>query len=125
MSDLLQDLESYFTSNGNTTKLFRDTMLDLPDEAIALYEYTGSSFQSQIAGAERPVQVVVRHKSATSAKDKARELYKLLMSDNGIIYLTSDRWTVASLKQPPYKLRVDESGRVYYCFNVYFTTYID
>lgn len=125
MADLLQDFESYFKSKNVNTLIFRDTMPDKPDNAIALYEYQGSRDFPQIEGATRPVQVVVRDKSATAAKVLARQLYNLLQTDDSILYLTAERWATVYLKEPPFKLKADDKDRIYYCFNVITTTYED
>ena len=125
MADLLQDFESYFKSKNVNTLIFRDTMPDKPDNAIALYEYQGSKDFPQIDGATRPVQIVVRDKSATAAKVLARQLYNLLQTDDSILYLTAERWAIVYLKEPPFKLKADDKDRIYYCFNVITTTYED
>lgn len=125
MADLLQDFESYFKSKNVNIPIFRDTMPDNPDNAIALYEYQGTRDFLQIDGATRPVQIVVRDKSATAAKVLARQLYSLLKTDDSILYLTSERWTTIYLKEPPFKLKADDKDRIYYCFNVITTTYED
>lgn len=125
MKDLLLDLETYFVSNGIVTSAFRDTILNEPDTAVALYEFQGSNGLPQIAGALRSVQVVSRDCSATAAKAKAKELYNALITEDGIINLTSERWCLLSLRQPPFKIKVDDAGRVYYGFNIGVTTYND
>lgn len=123
MPDLLMDLEAFFIGNG--TAVFRDTMPDSPDTTVALYEYGSQVPQPQIAGALRSVQVVARDKSATSAKNKARELYNLLVTDDGILNVTESRWCMVHLRNLPIKIKEDSKGRQYYGFNVGFTTYSD
>ena len=125
MTDLLQDFENYFKSKGVDTPIFRDTIPDKPDNAIALYEYQGAGGLPQIEGATRPVQIVVRNKSATAAKVLARQLYNLLQTDDSILYLTAERWATVYLKEPPFKLKADDKDRIYYCFNAITTTYED
>ncbi|MMZ45706.1 hypothetical protein D3C75_232950 [compost metagenome] len=127
MQDLLEDIQEYFAVNLLFDKeaIFRDVALDKPDEAVILYEYEGSQGPPQIAGATRSVQVVVRSKSATRAKNKARELHRSLMTETGQVQLTAVRWSLIHLRQPPFKLKEDEEKRVYYCFNAGITTYID
>lgn len=127
MPDLLTDFESYFTAGSLLTSwsLFKDTILDTPDDAIAIYEYSGSVGDIQIAGASRSIQIVTRSKVAVTAKAKANELYKSLRTDDGILDLTTTRWTVIDLKQPPFRMKVDNQARVYYCFNLSVSTYED
>lgn len=125
MPDLLEDFETYFKNNEVTDTIFRDTMLDSPDEAIAVYEYGGASGLNQVASVDRSVQIVARSKSATTAKERARKLYATLVTEDGILNLTELRWTLLNIRQVPFKMKVDEAGRTYYCFNVGVTTYND
>lgn len=127
MPDLLTDFESYFNVSSLLTSwvLYKDTILDTPDDAIAVYEYQGGTGIAQVAGAERSIQIVTRSKSAFAAKTKANALYGVLQSDDGIINLTAVRWTVMSLRQPPFRFKVDNQARVYYCFNIGVVTYED
>ena len=129
MSDLLMDLVTYFVTNSlvtaDGTDIFRDTIPESPNDAVAIYEYPGHSPIAQIDGADRLVQVVARSLSPTAAKTKARELYASLGTTTGIIYLTPQRWCTIYVKQVPFKLKVDGNERVYYAFNVSFTTYVD
>jgi hypothetical protein len=125
MADLLFDIEAFFVSKGVASIVYKDMAPDTPDNLIALYEYEGSTYIPQITGATRSVQFVVRDISATVAKTKARELYQSLVTEDGILNLTTERWCVIQLKQPPFRLKVDESGRVYYVFNASIKTYID
>lgn len=127
MKDLLMDLEAYLTSVSLSGRppIFKDNMLDSPDTAIALYEYQGNAPLPQIAGTLRSVQVVTRAKVPFQAKQLANEVYKHLQTEEGILNLTEERWCVLTLRQPPFKLKVDNSGRTYYCFNLGITTYND
>jgi hypothetical protein len=127
VSDLLQDFETFYTALGlvSAGTFFRDTMPDKPDSSTALYEYGSSLPVPQIAGALRSIQVVTRDLNATTAKTKARALFNALETEDGILYLTVDRWTTISLKQLPFKLKVDDKERVYYCFNLDVITYKD
>lgn len=125
LTDLLEDLSTYFTASGMNTVCYRDTMLDDQDDAVALYEYNGQTFAPQVSGANRSVQVVCRSKSPTTAKEQARLLYHALEVEDGILNLTASRWTMVDLASPPFKLKIDEKDRVYYCFNIKFITYPD
>jgi len=128
VTDLLSDLETFLRASSvvGSATVFRDTIRETEGMAIALYEYMGTTPIPQIDGATRAVQVVVRDKSATAAKEKARELYNVLApDDSGIKYLTNERWCLLNIKQPPFKIKVDEEDRSYYGFNIDITTYTD
>ncbi|MNB69316.1 hypothetical protein D3C75_158440 [compost metagenome] len=126
MADLLEDLQTYFSAKGimPVQSIFRDASPDKPASAVILYEYIGAGSLPQIAGATRNVQIVARDQSATTAKLKARELYHALETEDGILFLTDSRWSLIYIKQPPFKLKV-ENDLTYYCFNVSITTYVD
>lgn len=121
------DFEAYFVSRGlaDPTSFFKDTMLDQPDTAIAVYEYTGFAGLPQISGVFRSVQVVSQAKSAADAKTKADALYASLLTEDGILNLTPERWAVLRPLQTPFKIKVDNFGRSYYGFNVRIITYSD
>jgi hypothetical protein len=123
MADLFVDFESYFKAKGVLTeKLHMDSIPQEGNNAVVLYEYEGVGSLQQIGTSTRSLQLVVRDKSARAARLKAWEVYKSLESEDGIIYLTETRWSMIHLRQVPFKLKVDESGRSYYCFNIGITT---
>lgn len=125
MTDLLLDFEAYFVSKGISVAVFRDNIQDTPDTAIAIYEYQGSNSLPQIGITDRSIQISARDKSATKAKKLAQDLYKLLVTEEGILNLTPERWTMTYLLQPPFKIQVDDKGRTFYGFNITVTTYND
>jgi len=126
MADLLADIQAYFTAAGLVDgAFFLDASQDTPDKAITVYEYTGETGIPQVASVLRSVQVVARDKAANAARVKANSLYKALQTEDGILQLTAERWCMISLRQPPFKMKVDSAGRTYYCFNVGITTYED
>lgn len=129
MSDLLTDFETFFTTAGLITAgaFFKDTILDDPSSAVAIYEYVGNTPLPQIAGVTRSIQIVTRDDDALAAKVKANELYNALKSpeDEGVVNLTAERWCMLFLLQPPFKFKVDTRGRSLYCFNVSVTTFND
>lgn len=125
MTDLLEDFEEFYIKQGIVDALHRDTILDEPNEAQAIYEYQGTAGIAQIASSTRSVQIVARSTKATSAKLKAREMYNALVTEDGIINLTDERWALIHLRQPPFKMKIDGNDRVYYCFNASVTTYND
>ncbi|MNO66696.1 hypothetical protein D3C76_574920 [compost metagenome] len=127
MADLGKDFELYFANLGllEDFAFGIDIMQHSPDAAISVYEYSGGGGAPQIAGAARSMQVVVRHSDPYTAKVKADALYHALDTDDGIIHLTPERWGALTLLQTSFKMRTDESDRVYYGFNLSITTYID
>jgi hypothetical protein len=125
MADLLVDFETYFVAKGVASVVYKDIAPDQPDILVALYEYEGSNPVAQIDGSSRSIQVMVRDVSAAAAKLKIKGIYNSLITEDGILDLTDTRWCTIYLKQPPFKMKVDESNRSYYVFNVAVTTYID
>lgn len=125
MADLLVDFETYFVSKNIATTVYKDTAPDAPNSLIALYEHQGTAFMPQIDGAMRSIQFVVRDASAAKAKTKAKDMYNTLITEDGLLNLTEQRWCLISISQPPFRMKTDEAGRVYYAFNANVTTYID
>lgn len=123
MADILVDLKAYLVEQGISAKIiFRDTMPDAPDRAVALYEYQGTSPMAQIAGSTRSIQIVTRSTGSDDAKDLSRQIHKLLQTEDGEIHLTEDRWGMLHLRQTPFKMKTDESKRSYFVFNIGITT---
>lgn len=126
MADLLSDIKAYFVANGTQTSLiYKDGMPDSPDTAIAIYEYQGSSPTAQIAGSDRSIQIAVRSANSEEARVLIKGLHKLLKTEDGELYFTPERWSITHLRQTPFKLKIDETKRSYYVFNVGITTYDD
>lgn len=127
MKDLLTDIESFLKAEqlDEGVAIFKDSMQEKPDFAICLYEYGGSTPLPQIQGATRPVQIVVRSAKVSEAKTRINAIYNTLCTEDGIISFTPERWAMIAIQQPPFRMKVDDKGRVYYCFNVVTTTYID
>lgn len=129
MSDLLLDIVQYFTDNnvvqGDGIDTFRDAAPEAGDALVIIYEYAGDPIVQQVASVNRSIQIVARDVSATAAKLKARTLYNLFLTDNGILNLTNERWCMPHLRNTPFKIKVDGQKRVYYGFNIGITTYSD
>lgn len=127
MTTLLADFEAYFNSL-NLLEGFEcglDTLLDSSDEAVGIYEYSGSPSPAPIKTVLRSIQIVVRSTSVKVARAKSAELYKSLQTDDTIIQLTPERWATIALRQTPFKFKVDEKGRAYYAFNLGCNTYYE
>lgn len=126
MADLLSDIKKYLVQKGvKASEIFIDSIPNSPDKAVAIYEYQGSSPLAQIAGVSRSVQIVTRSKSAGEARETAISIYRSLKTESSIINFTAERWAAIHLRQPPFKFKVDESGKTYYSFNMNVTTYED
>lgn len=127
MTTLLDDFEAYFTSQNLVGKypVYKDTIQDKADDAIAIYEYGGTAPIPQVDGVSRAIQIVVRGSSVGAARSKISELYKSLLTPDGELYLTDVRWTKLRLKQTPFRFKVDQQGRPYYAFNLECITYYE
>ena len=127
MNDLLQDFIDYLTGLSLVTTGFvwKNTIPNDPDESVAVYEYTGQNPILQIDGSNRSIQIVVRSASDATARQRISALYKSLLTEDGQIHLTPTRWGLLSMRQSPFKLKVDERQLIYYCFNLSIITYID
>lgn len=128
-SDLLKDFETYFAQQGalGKYKCSFDGAKDSPSDLIMITEYIGSPVVSQIEGAVRSIQILVRDKqdNTEKARAKAHELFRTLKTEDGVVQLTPFRWGVVTLRQAPFKVRTDTSNRVYYGFNLAIVTYLD
>lgn len=123
---LLLDIVTFLTVKGvvagDGVDAFRDFTPEAPDSLVALHEYPGDPATPYDECVHRSVQVTVRNKDADIARQKALEIFKLLNTDNRIVYFTPTRWGQVYLRQPPFKIKQDENDRVYYGFNVGITT---
>lgn len=128
-SDLLKDFETYFREQNllGKYKCTYDGAQDSPSDLIMISEYIGSPVVSQIDGAARSVQILVRDKqdNTEKARAKAHELFRSLKTEDSVVQLTPYRWGVVTLRQAPFKMRTDTSNRVYYGFNLAIVTYLD
>lgn len=125
MATLLEDLKSYLVEGGVVPPdlCTLDSMPDKPDYVVTLYEYQGASPPPQIASAHYSVQIVVRAKKSTEAKQKAWDIYKALETEDGYLNITPTRWSMVYLREPPFRMKVDNSGRLHYGFNLGITSH--
>lgn len=126
---LLLDIVTFLADNGivqgDGVDAFRDFTPEAPDSLVALHEYKGDPAVFYDPNVNRSVQITVRDKDADVARQKALDIYKLLMSDNLIVQFTSDRWGQVHLRQTPFKIGQDNNDRVIYGFNIGITTTIE
>lgn len=129
MSTLLKDIVDYFIEINAAEEygvdIFTDFAPEVADSIIILYEYTSGPVPLHVNVAQRSVQVVVRDKSPTVAKQKAYELFNALHADDKLIHFTDDRFGLVTLRNTPVKTDVDEANRHYYKFNIGITTKIE
>jgi hypothetical protein len=125
MPDLITDIETFLSNGMTLPEVYHDTMLDDPDEVLAIYEYAGANSPYPAISANlRTFQLVVRSRSAMNARAKCKEAYDLVSSteDDGVLNLNGRECVVATM-QSPFKLKVDDKDRTYYCFNLVVTTH--
>jgi hypothetical protein len=80
-------VRSQFTPPGVNGTLYELALPDTPDNAVALYEYPGTSPMRTLGGhipqENVSLQVMVRHKSATKALEWAKRITRYLITING------------------------------------------
>ena len=129
---LLLDIIEYFVTKGlaqgDGIDCFRDFSPEEPDSIIVLYEYRGSPpVPYDDAGVvHRSVQVTVRDFDADTARQKALDLFNSLDIKDVAkrVDFTPERFAQVSLRQPPFKIKLDDNHRAIYGFNMGVTTTI-
>lgn len=128
---LLLDIILYFKSKSlvedDGIDAFRDFTPEKPDNLVALHEYRGSPSIPQDPRVHRSVQVTVRDLNADTSRQRAVDLFQALYTTDETrrIDFTPDRWGQVYLRQPPFRMKMDENNRTVYCFNVGITTTIN
>lgn len=131
MTPLLLDLVQLAVEAGLVTgdgiDAFRDFQPEEPDNCVVFNEYKGDPLEPHEIITNRSVQVVTRNKDADAARTLAIEMCRLLQpsTDNALVTFSSGRWAQIYIRQTPFKLKQDESDRIYYCFNLGITTNIE
>lgn len=129
MATLQEDMCAYFVGKGLLEEFgidcFEDFVPDEPNNVVVLYEYGGDSINPYTDVVHRSLQVLVRNVIQDDAKALANSLHKALQSDNLLVQFTPERFGQVYLRDMPIKLKTDENGRTYYCFNVGITTTMD
>lgn len=111
---------------GDGEDCFRDFMPEEPDNVVVFYEYSGDPPSPFTNAVHRSVQVKVRNKDAEVARRKAVQIcdaFRLTTEDRQIYFIDS-LWGQVYIRQTPFKLSQDDSGRTTYCFNLGITTNI-
>lgn len=127
---LLEALVNYCVSKGilvgDGEDSFRDFMPEVPDDAVVFHEYKGDPISPYTEHVHRSVQVKARAKSSEAARSKALQLCNAFRSDkeDRRVDFSDTLWGQVYIRQTPFKLQQDESGRFTYCFNLGITTNI-
>lgn len=129
MASLQEDICQYLISKGLVIEFgvdcYEDFIPDSPDDVVSIYEYEGDPYNPYTDVVHRSLQVIVRNVVQENAKALANSIHKALQSENLMIRFTDTRIGQVHLRQSPFKLKVDENNRIYYCFNIGITTTMD
>ena len=112
---------------GDGEDSFRNFMPEMPDNVVVFHEYPGDApLHNFTEHVHRSVQVSVRNMTDEAARSKALELYKLFIADTESLRVdfSDSDWGQVYIRQLPFKIDQDNSGRVTYCFNLGITTNI-
>jgi hypothetical protein len=111
---------------GDGEDCFRDFMPEEPDDVIVLHEYSGDPLNPFTTNVHRSVQIKVRGVDAEHVRHKAVQLCEAFRAttENRQIHFTDSLWGQVYIRQTPFKLSQDKSGRITYCFNLGITTNI-
>lgn len=121
---LLYDMVQFFIDEGlcdeDGVDCFRDFSPEEPDDIVVLFEYGSSAVVSFDDMVQRSVQITTRSKDPDLAREKAIALYSCLKAHESAkrIDFTNDRWAQVSLRQTPFKIKIDDNDRFIYGFNV-------
>lgn len=123
---LLDDIAAYLQTNSLGTvgtDIFKGSLPDQPDNCIALFEYAGDRPEhAQGAPLDKPgLQIRVRNKSYSSARQKCQEIQNLLHGIHEQI-INNTRYVLMLANQSPEPLGRDASDRMEFVQN-YSVTY--
>ena len=134
MDDLLNRFGNFLINHGAVEGLGIDLSFDYvpdsPDQLVAIIEEVGG--QVVFSAFSRHIKILVRsgQHNPTWSKVKCWEIFNLLNQEERSIDDRGDDpyedysnlWGVLDIKSSPYKLKVDQNGRYYYCFTFVFVT---
>jgi Bacteriophage minor capsid protein len=119
--DLLDSIGTYLIGEGIGTALGTDVFSNhrpsSPDFVVVVTEYGGTP-QMYVEAMQRRFQILIRHKSNSTAKLIAWKAHKALQEGNPIKQFTPDRWGVTTVLQTPTKVNIDDQGRPTFVFNI-------
>ena len=114
MADLRLDIITYLTDEGvvagDGVDAFRDIAPEAPDDVVAVYEYTGGAPNINEDVAQRSIQITARSASATTARNKALEIYNTFTPAGKRIDLTATRWCVSFPRHTPRRIKSDSNN---------------
>jgi len=126
---LLLDLANYLIIKNIVTEdgvdIFRDFQPESPDSVVVLTEYGGSAVNPYDDALNRSVQILVRDKVTSTAKQRCIDIFELLkanINEDRSIDLYNNTWSQLYLRQSPFKIGIDSNNRAMYVFNVGITT---
>ena len=122
MSDLLLDLinhlENKLIIEGDSIDAFRDFTPEAPDNVVVIHEYSGSPTPLHATFLHRSFQVTARSKNAVEAKNKCNQIFDEFSPLGRAKTLSNSRVCQIYPRQAPFRIKVDDSGRVTYGFNM-------
>ena len=126
LSLLAEYLVDKHVCTGYGKDCFSDFMPEGPDTVVVLHEYSGDPVVPYTEHVHRSVQVKVRSATAEDARTLSVNVCNALRStsEDFRINFSDTAWGQVYIRQTPFKLQQDESGRVIYCFNLGITTNI-
>lgn len=128
---LQEHLIEYIVSKGLAVGYGDDCFSDIvpsePDNLISFYEYEGDPLNPFAGFVNRSMQVIVRNVSPDVSRQVSWSIYKSFIADteNLLVKFTGSKEGQVYLRQTPFKLKEDENGRIYYCFNMGISTSVD
>ena len=118
---LLEDIANILIDNNICTEIDTDVFCDFkpkePNDIVSLSEYKGSKMDMFTNSSVRSVQLIVRNRRNSVAKEKIWEIYDLLYSQNSIIKL-GNAISLLTIRHTPIKLGVDEKNRHEWVINM-------
>lgn len=125
--DIVLYLQALGIVEGDGLDCFRDFSPEEPDDIVLLMEYTGAPMIPQDPATHRSVQISTRSKDPDVARARALQLCNSFRTEEETrrINFTADRWGQVYVRQPPFRIKLDENNRTVYGFNIGVTTTID
>ncbi len=117
---LIENIINYLIAKecavAKDTDIFQDFVPDNPDDIIAILEYTGSAPAMFTSTSNRSLQVVVRAKTFTAARDKSWKIFNTLYRED-LHFNETNLQGLIFMRQTPFKLLVDSASRTTFVFN--------
>lgn len=117
--NMLDEIQTLLRQNGITTEIYKGKMPELPDGAIALYEYAGRppEFTHDEIAYENPgLQVVARDKTYAAARQRIQEVFDILKRRRNE-FIGEHRYLSITAAQSPFPLGTDTLDRQRFAVN--------